>query len=43
MALQDPSLTEAAAQRVKTIEEANQIRRKLLAPDGDQASSAAHA
>jgi hypothetical protein len=44
IALQEPTLTETAAERVKMIEEvANQIRRKLLASEGDQASCAAHA
>jgi len=44
IALQEPTLTETAAERVRTIEQvANQIRRKLLASEGDQVSCAAHA
>lgn len=44
IALQESSLTEAAAERVKKIDEiANQIRRKLLARESNETGTAAHA
>jgi len=44
IALQEASLTEEVAERVRKIEEvANHIRRKLLASEAEPSSSAAHA